>query len=296
MENNKRFCKFCGEEIEKDAVVCIKCGRQLKSVEKVEKKAQESKDNKNTNEENKFYTQTWFMWLMLIFFAPVGIFLMWKFNDKMKKDIKIILTIVFAIFFLITWSGDETTTDSKNNVGENKVSEVSKVKVEVIDFSGMQEDEILNWCNEKKLNCSFKKEYSDTIAKDNYIEQSVKATEQVVEGSKITITYSLGKEPTTEQKNALKQAESYARLMNMSKARIYRQLTSQYGEAFDEDAAQYAIDNIEWDWNANALKTAKSYRDNMGMSKDRIYRQLTSQYAEQFTAEEAQYAIDHLDD
>ena len=292
MENKKRFCKFWGGEIEKDAIVCIKCGRQLKSVEKVEKKAREPKGNKNTNEENKFYTQTWFMWLMLIFFAPIGIFLMWKFNDKMKKDIKIILTIVFTIFFLITWSGDETTTDSKNNVGEN----VSKVKVEVIDFNGMQEDEILNWCNEKKLNCSFKKEYSDTIAKDSYIEQSVKATEQIAEGSKITITYSLGKEPTTEQKNALKKAENYARLLNMSKARIYKQLTSQYGEAFDEDAAQYAIDNIECDWKENDLKKAKSYRDTLSMSKDRIYNQLTSQYGEQFTAEEAQYAIDHLDD
>lgn len=291
-----KFCEFCGNKVAVDAVVCIHCGRQLKSVEKVEKKVQGSKDNKNTNEENKFYTQTWFMWLMLIFFAPVGIFLMWKFNDKMKKDIKIILTIVFAIFFLISWSGDETTTDSKNSVRENKVSEVSKVKVEVIDFSGMQEDEILNWCNEKKLNCSFKKEYSDTIAKDSYIEQSVKATEQVVEGSKITITHSLGKEPTTEQKNALKKAENYARLLNMSKARIYKQLTSQYGEAFDEDAAQYAIDNIECDWNENALKKAKSYRDTLSMSKDRIYNQLTSQYGEQFTAEEAQYAIDHLDD
>ena len=295
MENNKRFCKFCGGEIEKDAIVCIKCGRQLKSVEKVEKKAQEPKGNKNTNEENKFYTQTWFMWLMLVLFAPIGIFLMWEFHDEMKKDIKIILTIVFAIFFLITWSGDETTTDSKNSVGENNISEVNKVKVEVIDFNGMQEDEILNWCNEKKLKCDFKKEYSDTIAKDGYIEQNVKASEQVEEGSKITITYSLGKEPTTEQKNALKKAKSYARLMHMSKARIYRQLTSQYGEAFDEDAAQYAIDNIECDWKENALETAKSYRNTLGMSKDRIYNQLISN-AEQFTEEEAQYAIDHLDD
>lgn len=299
MENNKKFCKFCGEEIEKDSIVCPKCGRQLKAVEKVEKKDQESKDNKKTDEKNKFYTQTWFMWLMLIFFAPVGIFLMWKFHDEMKKNTKIILTIVFAVFFLIIavgGSGEETTTDNGNGTGENNTHEVSKVKVEVIDFSAMQEHEILNWCNEKKLNCNFKREYSDTIAKDGYIKQSVKATEQVTEGSKITVTYSLGKEPTTEQKNALKKAESYARTMNMSKARIYDQLTSEYGEGFDKDAAQYAIDNIEWDWKANALEKAKSYRDTMNMSKNRIYDQLISKYGEQFTKEEAQYAIDHLDD
>ena len=33
---NKKFCKFCGEEIEKDAMVCPKCGRQLKVVKKEE--------------------------------------------------------------------------------------------------------------------------------------------------------------------------------------------------------------------------------------------------------------------
>jgi hypothetical protein len=82
----------------------------------------------------------------------------------------------------------------------------------------------------------------------------------------------------------------------MSKQGIYDQLTSEYGEGFDKEAAQYAIDNIECDWNANALAKAKSYRDKMSMSKNRIYDQLTSQYGEKFTKEEAQYAIDHLDD
>lgn len=53
--------------------------------------------------------------------------------------------------------------------------------------------------------------------------------------------------------------------MHMSKQGIYDQLTSDAGEKFPEDAAQYAI-----------------------------YDQLTSSYGEKFTQEEAQYAIDHL--
>lgn len=32
MENNKKFCKYCGEKINKDVVVCPKCGRQVKMV------------------------------------------------------------------------------------------------------------------------------------------------------------------------------------------------------------------------------------------------------------------------
>lgn len=296
---DKKFCKFCGEEIEKDAMVCPKCGRQLKVVKKEEISVSEKSSEAKYDESSKFYTKAWFMWVMLIIFAPVGIFLMWKFHPEMKKNTKIILTVVFAILFLaIAFGGnsDETTTNNDSSNSNSNTNTVSKVKVEVIDFSGMSESEILTWCKEKNLNCDFKREYSDTVAKDGYIKQSVNATEQVTEGSKITVTYSLGKEPTTEQKNALRKAESYAKTMHMSKQGIYDQLTSEYGEGFDKEAAQYAIDNIEWDWNANALAKAKSYRDTMSMSKNRIYDQLISQYGEKFTKEEAQYAIDHLDD
>lgn len=82
--------------------------------------------------------------------------------------------------------------------------------------------------------------------------------------------------------------------MHMSKAGIYGQLTSEYGEKFSPEAAQYAMDNLEADWNKNALEKARSYQDSMAMSPDAIYDQLTSEYGEQFTPEEAQYAVDNL--
>jgi len=80
----------------------------------------------------------------------------------------------------------------------------------------------------------------------------------------------------------------------MSKAGIYDQLTSEYGENFPPEAAQYAIDNIVFDWNENALKKAKSYAETMNMSDSAIYDQLISEYGEKFTTEEAQYALDNL--
>ena len=98
----------------------------------------------------------------------------------------------------------------------------------------------------------------------------------------------------TEYKSALRKAESYSETMNMSKAGIYDQLTSEYGEKFTAEAAQYAIDNVQADWKENALKTAKSYQEIMSMSPAAIYDQLISEYGEKFTAEEAQYAIDNL--
>lgn len=83
-------------------------------------------------------------------------------------------------------------------------------------------------------------------------------------------------------------------MMHMSKQGIYDQLTSEYGEQFPADAAQYAIDNLDADYKANALEKAKSYQNTMNMSKNAIYDQLISEYGEKFTAEEAQYAIDNL--
>ena len=97
-----------------------------------------------------------------------------------------------------------------------------------------------------------------------------------------------------EYKNALSKAETYSEMMHMSKAGIYDQLTSEYGEGFSADAAQYAVDNVKADWKANALKKAETYYKDMSMSKSAVYDQLISEYGEQFTAEEAQYAIDNL--
>lgn len=99
----------------------------------------------------------------------------------------------------------------------------------------------------------------------------------------------------TEYKSAFKKAIIYSDTMYMSKAGIYEQLTSEFGENFSSEAAQYAVENLEADYNSNALVKAKSYSDDMHMSKLGIYDQLISEYGEKFTKTEAQYAVDNLD-
>ena len=101
---------------------------------------------------------------------------------------------------------------------------------------------------------------------------------------------------SAEFRSALNKATSYATDMSMSKAGVYDQLTSQYGEKFSPEAAQYGIDNVTADWNANALVKAKSYQSEMSMSPAAIHDQLTSAYGEKFTQAEADYAIQHLND
>ena len=88
--------------------------------------------------------------------------------------------------------------------------------------------------------------------------------------------------------------QEYADKMYMSKKAIYDQLTSDSGEKFSSDAANYAIANIKANWNKNALQKAKDYQEEQNMSPDAIYDQLTSDSGEQFTPDEANYAIQHL--
>ncbi|UIK90321.2 Ltp family lipoprotein [Arthrobacter polaris] len=99
----------------------------------------------------------------------------------------------------------------------------------------------------------------------------------------------------SDYKSALKSAQNYDKLMPMSKVGLFDQLTSEYGDKFTSEAAQYAVGSLGADWNANALKSAKNYQEMMAMSPEGIRDQLTSEYGDNYTAEEADYAVQNLD-
>lgn len=98
-----------------------------------------------------------------------------------------------------------------------------------------------------------------------------------------------------EYKNALKSAENYISFAPFSRQGLYDQLTSEYGDKYPEEAAQYAIDNIQVDYKEQALKAANNYLDMMPMSDEELKDQLMSEYGDKYTEEEAQYAIDNLE-
>lgn len=217
-------------------------------------------------------------------------------EDNAKKPIykKWWFWAIIIVLIIIIGTGNSSNDDQLASANTYQTN--NSVEVTVVDFSTMTKDETEAWFNTNKINGKISEEYSDEISKGQFVRQSIVANTMIHEGDKITVVYSLGKEPTTEEKNALKKAEIYSSTMHMSKQAIYDQLTSEYGEKFQEDAAQYAIDNLQADFKTNALEKAKSYQNTMSMSKSAIYDQLISQYGEKFTEEEAQYAIDNLYD
>ncbi len=129
---------------------------------------------------------------------------------------------------------------------------------------------------------------TESSSENNSTEDVASLPEQTVEKEESDIP--------AEYRSALNKASTYANTMNMSKKGVYNQLTSEYGEKFSAEAAQYAIDNVISDWNENALAKARTYQDEMSMSPAAIHDQLTSDYGEKFTQEEADYAIEHLND
>lgn len=53
----------------------------------------------------KFFQRNWVLWVSLIFFPPLGLILLWACHKQMQKKSKIILTVVFAIWFGILLIG-----------------------------------------------------------------------------------------------------------------------------------------------------------------------------------------------
>lgn len=235
-----------------------------------------------------------FMMLGFIAFVlGIGYFVYCLFKKQPKKKALCMILAGFLVFVYAGSISDPEPIESSPEVSITKeVKKKKKVeKVEVVDLS---QTDAQAWCDQNGFQLSKEEDFSDSIAQGGFISQSPQAGTQLEKGSTVTVHYSKGKEPTMEDKNALAKAESYSSMMHMSKAAIYDQLTSSYGEGFPAESAQYAVDHLVADYKANALEKAKDYQKTMHMSRSAIYEQLTSSYGEKFTAEEAQYAIDNL--
>lgn len=81
------------------------------------------------NETKKFYQKQWFMWLMLFIFAPIGLFLLWKYSDYSNKK-KLIITAIFAFIFIIGVSG---SNKNQSNTATKPVTQQQEITKTVED-------------------------------------------------------------------------------------------------------------------------------------------------------------------
>jgi len=127
------------------------------------------------------------------------------------------------------------------------------------------------------------------------IAQDVAEGTEIEEGATVVLTLEEKPQLTLGQQNAIRSAQSYLDFTAFSRAGLFEQLTSEYGEGFEAADAEFAIAHLEQnglvDWNAEAAESAQSYLDFTSFSRQGLYDQLTSEYGEQFTPEQAQYAL-----
>lgn len=95
-------------------------------------------------------------------------------------------------------------------------------------------------------------------------------------------------EVTASQEQAVLSAESYLTLGGFSKAGLIDQLKF---EQFSQADAEYAVENVDADWNAQAVMSAESYVSMGGFSRASLIDQLVF---EKFTQTEAEYAVDKV--
>ena len=222
-------------------------------------------------------------------------------NDKnyknSRKNLAIAGIAVSGFFLLVSmfimlydFDTDQSTTNNNNVTYTSSSTEknnVDKVKntIEVIDFSNMTKADIDSWCSENKFNCIYLTEYSDSVTKGSFVKQSVEVGQRVYENDTIKISYSLGKEPTVSQKNALSRALSYLKYSSFSYSGLVEQLEF---EKYSHEDAVYAVDNCGADWNEQAVKKAESYLKYSSFSRDGLIDQLEF---EGFTYEQAVYGV-----
>lgn len=239
-------CNFCGREFNGEK--CPACGSPASGGGQQPNNQFSQEGYMGAPTPKKWYMQTGTVVLLLLFFWPAGLVLMWKFKKEWHIAVKIIIT---AVIFLLAARMVYTLVNI--NRTPYYVSDIQEKETEDLDET--------DYMGEPENTTTVEPVTSDSVPE--------------------------------EYNQAIEKAYQYSRSGNMSKAAIYDILTSGSVNEFSAEAAQYAIDNLQADYNANALNRAKVYKS-QGMSPEEIRKQLTSEYAEKFTAEEADYAITNL--
>lgn len=103
---------------------------------------------------------------------------------------------------------------------------------------------------------------------------------------------------TMEQKNAYQAAKNYLDMAGFSKQGLIDQLSSEYGDNYPLEVAEFAVnaieENGEVDWVEECKESAKAYLEFSSFSKQGLIEQLTSEYGDKYTQEEAEAAVEEV--
>ena len=99
-----RYCSACGAGLPSDSSFCTECGARVEEVPAAPApSAAGAASRRSPQPTQPWYTKTWAAVVALLFFFPLGLFLMWRFQ-RWEVWIKTAITVVgslFAIFIIV---------------------------------------------------------------------------------------------------------------------------------------------------------------------------------------------------
>lgn len=178
--------------------------------------------------------------VLLIFFFPAGLYLMWKYSGW-NKIIKVIITIILALTTISAMTNPAKYTENKSkNIDSAKINTQEKTQQ-----SKTPEPKQPSIPTEYKSALSKATSYSNTMhmSKKGVYDQLVSEYGEkfVPEAAQ----YAIDNVKADWNANALAKAKIYQNDMKMSPAAIHDQLLSEYGEKFTLPEADYAIANLD---------------------------------------------------
>ncbi|GLC83032.1 hypothetical protein [Lacrimispora brassicae] len=78
-------------------------------------------------EKKKFYQAKWFLWIWLIFFPPIGLIILWTCHKEMKMKSRVILSVVFALWFGILMIGANGGS-TEQNTNQSHIYDNAQIK------------------------------------------------------------------------------------------------------------------------------------------------------------------------
>ena len=191
----------------------------------------------------KWYQSAVLMWVALIFFFPVGLFLLWKYSTYSKKG-KIIITAIIVILAIWGMSGNKNNSNTTN--APQQVTSSSSASSASSSASNKKE--------QKKEEPAVPVEYKSALKKAQIYGTTMHMSKAGIyqqltadEGEQFSpeaAKYAVDNLKIDYKNEALKKAKIYQSEQAMSPKAIYQQLISEYGEQFTPEEAQYAVDNL----------------------------------------------------
>lgn len=113
-EIKTKYCKFCGEKIPEDAVMCVHCGRQVEQLKSEQPQVVINNSNTNVNKNVGFNGRAKNKWIALMLCIFIGYLGAHKFYEE-KAGMGVLYLFTFGLFG-IGWILDIISLIFKPNV------------------------------------------------------------------------------------------------------------------------------------------------------------------------------------